>query len=151
MSDVRLAGPADAAAVAAMLHAFNTEFATSTPGTTVLADRLRGLLEREDVATLVAGDPPAGLALLTFRPSVWERGPVALLEELYVRPDLRGRGLGTQLLQRAFALSRERGSESFEIHVDEGDTDARRFYERHGVSTTGPDQDEPALYYFRPL
>ena len=137
--------------MAEMLHAFNTEFATSTPGPEVLGDRLRGLLARDDVAVLLVGDPPAGLALLTFRPGVWDAGPITLLEELYVRPDLRDGGRGSALLHRAFDLARERGSETFEIHVDEGDTDARRFYERHGVSRTGPDQDEPALYYFRPL
>src|SRR4051794_14733607 len=98
---VRIADLADAAAAAALLHDFNTEFATPTPGPAVLEQRLRPMLERDDVIVLLAQDPPAGLALITFRPSVWDAGPVALLEELYVRPSLRSRGIGGTLLERA--------------------------------------------------
>jgi hypothetical protein len=35
--------------------------------------------------------------------------------------------------------------------VDEGDVDARRFYEAHGFSNTEPGEDERLLYYFRTL
>ena len=34
-----------------------------------------------------------------------------------------------------------------EINVDEFDHDARRFYERHGFTSTEPGSDERALYY----
>jgi GNAT superfamily N-acetyltransferase len=148
---VRRATPADAAVVAEMLHAFNVEFETSTPPVEVLAERLSRLLAREDMVALIAGDPASGLALLTFRPGVWDTGPVTLLEELYVRPQLRGRGIGHELLERAIALARGRGSENFEINVDEGDTDAQRFYERHGFSNRDPDSGERAFYYFRAI
>ena len=136
---------------AKMLHDFNVEFATPTPGPDVLAGRLRALIPRDDVLVLLAGDPPAGIALLTFRPSVWDAGPVALLEELYVRPDLRGRGIGHTVLERAMAIARGRGSQTFEINVDEDDTDARRFYEVHGFSNTEPGRTDRLLYYFREL
>lgn len=149
--DVRVAELADAAVVAHMLHDFNLEFDTPTPGPSVLADRLRVMLGREDVVVLLAGDPVAGVALLTFRPSVWDAGPVTLLEELYVRPDVRRRGIGHRLLERAVALAEARGSETFEINVDEGDTDARRFYEAHGFSDLQPETSERALYYSRSL
>lgn len=151
MTAVRVASPADAATVAELLHAFNAEFDTSSPGAEALAERLRRLLAGDGMVALLAGEPAAGVALLSFRPNVWDEGPVALLDELYVRPQLRGRGLGTELLHRAFAVARERGVETFEVNVDEGDVDARRFYERHGVALTGPDQEERALYYFRRL
>lgn len=151
MTAVRVASPADAATVAELLHAFNTEYDTSSPGPEVLGERLERLLAGDGMVALLVGEPAAGLALISFRPNAWEDGPVALLDELYVRPELRNQGLGTELLQRAFAVARERGAETFEINVDEGDVDARRFYERHGVATTGPDQEEPALYYFRQL
>lgn len=147
----RLATPADAVVVAELLDAFNREFSTPTPGADALAERLRRLLARDDVAALLAGDPPVAVALLTFRPSVWDAGPVALLEELYVRPDLRGRGIGRAVLETAMALARERGSRTFEINVDEGDAGARRFYEAHGFANTEPGEDERLLYYHRRL
>jgi hypothetical protein len=45
------------------------------------------MLGRDDVVALLAGDPAAGVAVLTFRPCVWDSGPAVLLEELYVRPE----------------------------------------------------------------
>ena len=148
---VRRAGPSDAAVAAEMLHAFNTEFDTPTPPPHVLAERLRALLARDELVLLLAGEPPAGLALLSFRPTPWEPGPLALLEELYVRPALRGRRTGHALLEAAMALAAERGTESFEINVDEGDVDARRFYAAHGFADRDPDTGERALYSFRRL
>lgn len=148
---VRVAGAADAEAAATLLHAFNVEFETPTPEPDVLAGRLRGMLARDDVLLLLARDPPVALALMTFRPVVWDAGPVALLDELYVRPGLRGRGIGGLLLGHAVQAARARGTETFEINVDEGDTDARRFYEAHGFALTEPGRDERALYYVRLL
>ncbi|MCU1517644.1 MAG: GCN5-related N-acetyltransferase [Pseudarthrobacter sp.] len=89
--------------------------------------------------------------MLSFRPNVWYRGPVAILDELYVRPGLRGQRLGSALLAAACDLVRRRGGELIEINVDGEDTDARRFYEARGVSNTEPNQTDPLLYYYRQL
>jgi GNAT superfamily N-acetyltransferase len=148
---VRVADLADVPVVAQMLHEFNLEFDSPTPGPAVLTERLRGMLGRDDVVVLLAGDPAAGVGLLTFRPCVWDSGPATLLEELYVRPEVRRHGIGHALLDRAVALAEDRGSRTFEINVDEGDTDARRFYEAHGFSDLQPETNERALYYSRSL
>jgi GNAT superfamily N-acetyltransferase len=147
----RTAGVADAATVAALLHDFNTEFGDPSPGPAVLAERLARMLAREDVLALLSGEPAVAVALLTFRPGVWDTGPVALLEELYVQPPLRGRRIGHGLLELAMGQARERGSETFEINVDEDDVDARRFYEAHGFRNTEPGRTDRLLYYFRAL
>ncbi len=147
----RAATTAEATIVAGLLDAFNREYDTPTPGKAVLATRLGRLLAGGDVIALLAGDPPAALALLTLRPNVWYDGPVALLDELYVAPELRGRGLGTALLAAAEAVTRQRGGELLEINVDGDDTDARRFYERHGYANSEPGEDQPLLYYYREL
>src|SRR6476646_3933453 len=124
----RLATAAEAATVATLLDAFNREYSTPTPGPAVLATRLRRLLAGREVIALLAGDPAVAVALLTLRPNVWYEGPVALLDELYVVPPLRGQGIGSALLDRAEAVARQRGAEVLEINVDGQDVDARRFY-----------------------
>lgn len=147
----RVATAAQAATVAELLDAFNREYDTPTPGTSVLTTRLARLLAGGDVIALLTGDPAVAVALLTLRPNVWYDGPVALLDELYVAPGLRGRGLGSALLVAAEAVIRQRGGELLEINVDGDDTDARRFYERHGYANSEPGEDQPLLYYHREL
>jgi ribosomal protein S18 acetylase RimI-like enzyme len=88
---------------------------------------------------------------MTLRPNVWYEGRVALLDELYVAPELRGRGIGSALLALVEATAAQRGADLLEINVDGDDTDARRFYERHGYTNMEPGQDEPMLYYYREL
>ncbi len=141
-ASIRRATPDDAGDVARLLHDFNTEFGDPTPGVAVLTQRLEEQLARDDVAALLAAED--GLALITFRPTVWDAGPVALLEELYVVPEKRGERTVGELIQEAFVLARRRGSETFQVNVDEPDVDAQRFYERHGVSRN-------ALYFEREL
>ena len=147
----RRATPDDAPVVAQMLHDFNTEFSTPTPGTRELESRLTQLLAGDDVVVLLTGEPASGVAVLSFRPNVWYRGPVAILDELYVRPELRGHRRGSALLGAALDLVRDRGGALLEINVDGEDTDARRFYEAHGFTNTEPNQTDPMLYYYREL
>jgi GNAT superfamily N-acetyltransferase len=148
---VRRATAVDAAVVAELLDAFNREFDTPSPGPAVLAARLRQLLPGDDLVTLLSGEPAVGVAVLSFRPSVWYDGPVVTLDELYVRPDLRGQRFGHAMLQAACRLARERGAETLEINVDGEDTGARRFYEAHGFTNTEPEANEPMYYYYRDL
>jgi GNAT superfamily N-acetyltransferase len=147
----RLATVGDAEEIARLLHDFNSEYASPTPGVGVLAPRLRDLLAGDDTFAVIAGQPAVSVALVTLRPNVWYAGPVALLDEMYVVPELRGRGIGSAVLQHFIAEARRRGAELIEINVDEGDVDAHRFYERHGFTATEPGTAERAFYYFQEL
>jgi GNAT superfamily N-acetyltransferase len=147
----RLATAADADEVAQLLDVFNSEFDTASPGAVVLAERLRRLLGGEFTFAILAGRPAAGFALVTLRPNVWYDGPVALLDELYVVPELRGRGIGSAIIEQLLVLAEDRGVELIEINVDEPDVDAQRFYERHGFSATEAGSTERAFYYWREL
>ena len=91
------------------------------------------------------------MALVTLRPNVWYAGRVALLDEFYVVPHLRGRGIGSSVIEALVRKARAAGVELVEINVDEGDVDAQRFYERHGFSATEPATGERAFYFSREL
>ena len=60
-----------------------------------------------------------------------------LVEDLVVHPDLRGRGIGTCLLQRAESLTRLRSIPHLSLGVADGNTAARRLYERLGFRDAG--------------
>jgi GNAT superfamily N-acetyltransferase len=148
---VRRAVADDAVVIAELLDAFNREFDCPTPGAEVLAGRLTLLLDGPSTFAVLAGEPAVGVALVTLRPNVWNEGPVALLDELYVAPDRRSQGLGSAMLAEVEAIVRERGGELVEIDVDGVDHDARRFYERHGYACIEPGEPEPMYRYYREL
>lgn len=147
----RLATVEDVLEVARLLHAFNAEFDTPSPGAEVLAGRLRVLLAGDETIAILAGSPAVAVALVTFRPNVWYQGRVALLDELYVVPARRGHGIGSAIVARLMAISLAGGVDLIEINVDEGDVDAQRFYERHGFSSTDPGSTERSFYFFQEL
>lgn len=143
---------ADAGAVGRLLFDFNTEFETPTPSAEEFASRFERLLARDDVLVLLAEGPkPVGFAYLTLRPTPYGDGPLAQLEELYVRPPLRDQGIGTALLNAALSDVSERGAIEMHINVDEIDVDTRRFYERHGFVNIEPGADYRMLCYIRQL
>lgn len=148
---VRLATPADAETLGGLLFDFNTEFESPTPDAAAFARRFRDLLDRPDLFALLAerDGAPVGFALVTLRPTPYAEGPLAQLEELYVRPALRAGGIGTALLTETVRIVRERGAEEMHIGVDEVDVDTRRFYERHGFSNIEPGEDYRMLLYLR--
>lgn len=127
---IRRAGEGEAELVATLLRDFNTEFDTPVPAG--LERRFAALLAREDVIVILAGT--VGFAYLTLRPSPYYDGPVAMLEELYVAPGRRGAGIGSAIMARVLDELAQRGAGEMQINVDEVDTDARRFYERHGFT-----------------
>ncbi len=151
MERARLATVDDADVLAQLLHDFNTEFDTPTPGVAAIAARLRELLATDSTFAFLAGSPAVGVGLVTLRPNVWYDGPVALLDELYVVPDRRGEGIGSAMIELFVAECRARHVGLIEINVDESDVDAQRFYRRHGFSDVDPDSGERASYFLQEL
>jgi GNAT superfamily N-acetyltransferase len=76
---------------------------------------------------------PAGFALFfhNFSTFLGRRG--LYLEDLFVRPNFRGRAIGKSLLIHLAALAVERGCGRFEWQVLDWNTPAREFYERLGA------------------
>jgi GNAT superfamily N-acetyltransferase len=147
----RLATSDDAQVVAELLHAFNTEFDTPSPGAKVLEPRLRRLLVSDSTFAVLAGEPAVAVALITLRPNVWYEGRVGLLDEMYVAPDHRGGGIGSLVVELVLETCRQRDVDLVEINVDEADIDAMRFYERHGFAGIDPDTGDRAFYFQQEL
>jgi GNAT superfamily N-acetyltransferase len=117
-----------------MLHDFNEEFGEPTPGPAVLEPRAARFIEEGTKAYVLVGDGPDGFAQIDFHASIWADEPVGYLDELYVVPDRRGKGLGTELMEAVLALAHERGAAGMEVVTGEDDTVARHLYERFGFA-----------------
>jgi GNAT superfamily N-acetyltransferase len=75
----------------------------------------------------------AGFALWFLNYSTWTGRHGIYLEDLYVRPDLRGSGYGRQLLAELAALCLERGYARLEWWMLDWNESARGFYDKLGA------------------
>ena len=99
-----------------------------------LRDSLFG--ERRLAETLLAylGDDPAGFALFFHNFSTFLGRPGIYLEDLYVRPEFRGEGVGRALLVHIAGLARDRNCGRLEWSVLDWNEPAIGFYESVGAS-----------------
>jgi GNAT superfamily N-acetyltransferase len=79
---------------------------------------------------------PAGLALFHARFSTWLGRPGMYLEDLFVTPTARGKGVGRRLMTRLAAIAVERGWERIDFQVLDWNP-ARDFYRRLGIDHLG--------------
>ena len=138
--DLRPATPGDAADVMAMIRAladYEKLAHLVVADEALLASSLFG--ERPVAEAIIARQggrdgPAAGFALFfhTFSTFLGRRG--LWLEDLFVMPQYRGRGLGRALIGRVGAIARERGCGRFEWAVLDWNVDAIRFYENLGAT-----------------
>lgn len=77
---------------------------------------------------------PQGFAVFFHNFSTWRGRPGVYLEDLFVRPDARGSGLGKALLHRVAQLAVDRGCVRMEWVVLDWNEPAIRFYTAHGAT-----------------
>jgi ribosomal protein S18 acetylase RimI-like enzyme len=73
-----------------------------------------------------------GFVVLTFSYSLEFHGRDAFVDELYVRPSHRRRGLGAAALRLSEAACREHGVHALHLEVDGANDPARALYRRWG-------------------
>ncbi len=76
---------------------------------------------------------PAGFALWFYNYSTWEGRPGLYLEDLYVRPALRGRGIGKALLVHLARRAAAERCGRFQWQVLDWNTPSIDFYEALGA------------------
>jgi GNAT superfamily N-acetyltransferase len=86
-----------------------------------------------EVVLAYAGDAVVGFALFFHNFSTFLGRPGLYLEDLFVIPEWRGRGIGKRLLVHLAALAVERGCGRMEWSVLDWNEPALRFYERMGA------------------
>ncbi len=128
------ARPDEAAALFELLSAQLLEHAIPLPPR-LLGEAIAGALADDGRALiLVAREEgrPVGVTYLSFQWTLERGGNVLWVEELYVLPKRRGRGIGTELLRAALDVARARRCLAVELEVEASHARAANLYARAG-------------------
>lgn len=137
MTQITPASPADIPRLCellTMLFALEADFA---PRPEKQAAGLREIIAHPEVGRILVlreGDAIIGMANLLFTISTACGGKVCMLEDVIVRPEQRGHGLGTALLEAAIAVAQREGCLRITLLTDRANDGAIRFYQRNGFA-----------------
>jgi GNAT superfamily N-acetyltransferase len=133
---LRLATPDDVATILDLIRGL-AEFERLAHEVVATEDDLRRTLfgSRPSAEVIVAelDTTPVGFALFFHNYSTFLGRPGIYLEDLFVRPGARGRGIGRALMIELARLAVERGCGRFEWAVLDWNVDAIRFYRSLGA------------------
>jgi GNAT superfamily N-acetyltransferase len=104
------------------------------------AELERTLFGERPVAEVIIGeyeDAPVAFALFFHTYSTFLARPGVYLEDLFVKPEMRGKGLGTMMLSYLAHLARERGCGRFEWSVLDWNEPAIKVYRSIGAVPMG--------------
>lgn len=101
---------------------------------TGMSDRVFTVAARSEDGTII------GLATVVEAFAIYANGSYGIVNEMYVDPGFRSKGVGHQLLASIEALAKKRGWSRIDVTAPESDgwERTRAFYEREGFRFTGP-------------
>jgi GNAT superfamily N-acetyltransferase len=134
------AAPDEAETVAGLLIEFRDWNGRDWPSTNAFLASVERLIEQRECEYLLASpdddSPPAGVAQVRYRHSVWTAADDCWLEDLFVREAVRGRGVGRALVEAVVRSARGRGCRRVELDVNEDNPPALALYERVGFAVS---------------
>ncbi|MEY2479860.1 MAG: hypothetical protein QOI04_787 [Verrucomicrobiota bacterium] len=98
-----------------------------------LVDVLFGEKPAAEVRLAFENETPVGFAVYFFNFSTWLGRPGLYLEDLFVKPEARGKGYGRALLVDLARIARERGCGRMEWAVLDWNEPAIEFYRKLGA------------------
>ena len=134
--EIRTATLADVPAILQLIRDLAT-YERAPDDVTATEEQLRDVLFREKPAAEVllafAGEAPVGFAVFFHNFSTWLGRPGLYLEDLFVKPEERGKGYGRALLVHLGKIARERGCGRMEWAVLNWNEPAIKFYRALGA------------------
>lgn len=137
---IRAATSADIPAIASLIRAL-AEYEKLSHEVVLKEEQLRehlfGPRPYAEVVLAEDGGAVVGMALFFHNYSTFLTRPGLYLEDLFVRPEARGRGYGKALLSHLAKLAVERGCGRFEWSVLDWNEPAIQFYKSFGAVPQG--------------
>src|SRR4051794_28432526 len=99
-----------------------------------LREVLFGAQRASEVLLALADGEAVGFAVYFFNFSTWLARPGLYLEDLFVKPEMRGRGYGRKLLVHLAKIARDRGCGRMEWAVLDWNEPAIGFYKTIGAT-----------------
>lgn len=94
-------------------------------------------LESDDLISLMIfeeDDEPVGFANLMTIYSIWTHGKALILDDLYLCPEVRGKGYGKQSLEFVEKFAKERGCKRLQFQSEVTNPNAMEFYISQGYN-----------------
>ncbi|MEO8530382.1 MAG: GNAT family N-acetyltransferase [Deltaproteobacteria bacterium] len=112
-------------------------YGTALPETTFASAfaRLTGEDPRFSGFLAMLDDVPVGLVHLIFDESFWHPEGRIYLQDLYVDPDIRGKGVGRALIEAVYSAADVAGRPNVWWLTQDFNATARELYDRIGVKT----------------
>lgn len=130
------AEPHEAEIAGQLLVDFRNHLGVDWPSDNAFIAGVERLIEDPNTAYLLGApdpdSPPQGVAQVRFRYGVWWAAEDCLLEDLFVREEARGTGLGRALLTATIDLARERGCRRVELDANDENDAAQALYRSAG-------------------
>lgn len=131
---LHLAKPEDLDRLVPLVAAFHAEEGISQDETT-RRNALLPLLEGSPLGAIYIIGPtraPVGYIVLTFGWTVEFGGMDAFVDEFFIRPAVRGRGMGSETLLTLSRMLGQAGVRALHLEVDHENETAKRLYARTG-------------------
>jgi len=133
---IRSATPEDTPTILQLIRDLAT-YERAPDEVTATEEQLKEVLfgERPTAEVVLAfeGDQPAGFAVFFHNFSTWLGRPGLYLEDLFVNPEMRGKGYGRALLAHLARIAHDRGCGRMEWAVLDWNEPAIRFYQSLGA------------------
>ncbi len=129
------ANTSDIPALCALLDILFSQEAEFKPDHEAQSRGLAHIMSSPEIGLIIVARQDSqvvGMVNLLYTVSTALGDRVALLEDMVVSPDVRGAGVGSQLLEQAIQLARLNGCKRITLLTDRANESAQRFYQKHG-------------------
>jgi len=98
------------------------------------------LAENQDEGYILVGEEDGrvvGVCTVSFQYAIRTAGRYAIIQEMYVIPELRSLGIGTKLIQQAILEAQNRGCTAVELGTPTNGFRQEKLYQRLGFNPVG--------------